>query len=445
MHPWVGLSERVRLGAVTRWVTPELVDGVLARCGVRDKKPGALPARFMVYFTLGLALFHQDSYDDVAEHLVCGIPELSGDIPDKSSFARARVRLGQRAMEAVFRELAGPLAPDGLDGSFWRGERLGAIDGFYLDAPDTAVNRAAFGGQVAQDGSPLAFPQVRVVALTEVGTHAVLDARVGGLVDSEQDLAVPLAASTADMLVIMDRGFVGVGVWRAFTDAGAHVLIRAKPNNVRTPIAHLPDGTCLAEISQWTGGRKSHTITVRVIEYQVGGETIRLLTDLLDPDQAPAAELAALYHERWEAELSNRQLKTVQRGPQQVPRPADPALVHQEVWAHLTVHHCLSAAIVDIAGRHRLDPDRISFVKVLKAMRRSVFQQVASTPRKLAKFLAALCAKLRKLDIGPRRDREADRLVKRFKLKYADPPKGWTRRPTRRAQPKIITLVPRLV
>ncbi|MER6375109.1 transposase [Streptomyces mirabilis] len=162
-------------------------------------------------------------------------------------------------------------------------------------------------GRWPQDGSPLAFPQVRVVTLTEIGTHAVLDARVGGLVDSEQDLAAPLAVAAAGMLVIMDRGFVGVGVWRAFTGAGAHVLIRAKTNNARTPIAHLPDGTYLAEISQWTGGRKSHTVTVRVIEYQVdGGETVRLLTDLLDPDQAPAAELAALYHERWEAELSNR-------------------------------------------------------------------------------------------------------------------------------------------
>ncbi|MGI5134319.1 IS4 family transposase [Streptomyces sp. CA-106110] len=445
-HAWVGLSDQVRLGALTRWVTPELVDEAVVAHGRRDKRPGALPVRTMVYFVLGLALFHQDSYDDVAENLVSAIPGMGGAVPNKSSFTRARQRLGPQVLETVFRKVAGPLAPDGLAGSFWRGMRLAAVDGFYLDAPDTAANRAAFGGQVAKDGSPLAFPQVRVVTLTEIGTHAVLDARVGGLVDSEQDLAVPLAAAATGMLVIMDRGFVGVGVWRAFTGAGAHVLIRAKTNNARTPVERLPDGTYLAEISQWVGGRKVHTVTVRVIEYQVNsGETIRLLTDLLDPDQAPAAELAALYHERWEAELSNRQLKTFQRGPQQVLRSAEPALVHQEVWAHLTVHHCLSRMIVDIAGQHRLDPDRISFVKVLKAARRSVIQQAASTPRRLAKFLATLAAKLRKLDIGPRRDREADRLVKRFKLKYADPPKGWTRQPTRRVQPKTITLIPKLV
>src|SRR5690348_4752504 len=109
MHPWVGLSDRVRLGVVTRWVTPELVATVLGRCGVRDKKPGALPTGFMVYYTLALALFQQDSYDDVAEQLVGTIPELSASVPNKSSFARARTRLGPQVLETLFRELAGPL------------------------------------------------------------------------------------------------------------------------------------------------------------------------------------------------------------------------------------------------------------------------------------------------------------------------------------------------
>ncbi|WP_329295627.1 IS4 family transposase [Streptomyces sp. NBC_01455] len=446
LHPWVGLSDQVRLGALTRWVTPELVDEAISDCGKRDKKPGALPARTMVYFVLGLALFHQDSYDDVAENLVSAIPGLSGGIPNKSSFTRARQRLGPRVLETVFRKVGGPLAPVGLAGSFYRGMRLAAVDGFYLDAPDTPANRAAFGGQDAKDGTPLAFPQVRVVTLSEVGTQAVLDARVGGLVDSEQDLSLPLAGSARDMLVIMDRGFVGVKLWLEFTGAGAHVLIRAKSNNACTSIEPLADGTYLARISQWQGKRQVRSVTVRVVEYQVeGGETVRLLTDLLDPEQYPAAELAALYHDRWEAELSNRQIKTYQRRPQAILRSAAPDLVRQEVWAHLTVHHCLSRMIVDIAGGHRLDPDRISFVKVLKAVRRSVVPQAANTPRKLGKYLASLASNLRKLDIGPRRNREADRLVNRVKLKYADPPKGWTRQPTRRIQPKIITLLPRLV
>jgi len=111
MHPWVGLSDHVRLGAVARWVTPALVAEALDDCGVRDKKPGALPAGFMVYFTLGLALFQQDSCDDVAEHMVGGVPELGGSIPYRSSFTRARQRLGAPAIERVFRKLAGRWPP----------------------------------------------------------------------------------------------------------------------------------------------------------------------------------------------------------------------------------------------------------------------------------------------------------------------------------------------
>lgn len=448
-HSWVGLSDQVRLGALTRWVTPELVNESIVGHGRQGKKPGALPAAVMVYFVLACALFHQDSYDDVAENLVSAIPGLAGQVPNKSSFTRARQRLGPQVLETVFRKVGGPLAPAGLAGSFYRGMRVAAVDGFYLDAPDTKANRATFGGQVAKDGTPQAFPQVRVVTLSEAGTHAVLDAQVGGLVDSEQELAVSLAGGSRDMLVIMDRGFVGVKVWRVFTGSGAHVLIRAKSNTACTPVEHLPDGTYLAKISQWLGGRVVDTVTVRVVEYEVedgDGEIIRLLTDLFDPDAYPAAELAALYHERWEAELSNRQIKTYQRGPQEVLRSATPDLVRQEVWAHLIVHHCLSRLIVQIAAKHRIDPDRISFVKVLKAVRRSVIQNVTSTPRKLGQFLAALTSKVRKLDIGPRRDREADRLVKRLKLKYADPPKGQRgRRPTRRVPPKIMKLLPRLL
>ena len=443
MHPWVGISDHVRLGAVTRWVTPELVDEVLTECGVRDKKPGALPARFMVYFTLGLALFQQDSYDDVAEHLVGGIPELSGSIPNKSSFTRARRRLGPEALEGVFRKLAGPLAPDGLEGSFWRGMRLAAVDGFVLDVPKTEANRRELGGTKDARGQDAGFPQVRVVTLTEVGTHAQIDAAVGGFRDGEPELAVKLAESAAGMLVIMDRGFPGVALWRAYTGAGAHLLIRARSSVAARPIEHLPDGTYLARMNRagQKGAAPGHVV-LRVVEYRVdGGEVIRLLTDLLDPERYPAAELAALYADRWEAESSYRQVKTFQRGPQQVLRSADPDLARQEAWAHLVVHHCLIRIIMELAGGGNIDPDRVSFLKVLKHVRRSVTSQTTNTAVKIGKFMAMLASKLhRKLDSGPRRKREADRLIKRPDSKYSIRTKGQVRRPTRKASAKAITL-----
>ncbi|MBF6303103.1 IS4 family transposase, partial [Nocardia amamiensis] len=380
MHPWTGLSDRVELGAVTRWVTPELIAEALDRCGVGDTRPGALPAGFMVYFVLALALFQQDSYDDVAEHMVGGIPQLRNDIPNKSSFARARQRLGPQVLETVFRALAEPLAPTGLEGSFYRGMRIAAVDGFLLDAPETEANRRQLGGPKDAKGQPAGFPQARVVTLTETGTHAQIDAAVGGFNTGEPELAIRLAASAAGMLVIMDRGFPGVALWRAYTEAGAHLLIRARSCVAARPIEYLPDGTYLARMN--LAGQKRAApghVVLRVVEYRVdAGEVIRLLTDLLDPDDYPAAELAALYHERWEAESSYRQIKTFQRGPQQVLRSADPNLVHQEVWAHLIVHHCLTRIIMELADAEEIDPDRISFLKVLKHVRRSIIGQTAN-------------------------------------------------------------------
>ncbi|MER5891245.1 hypothetical protein ABT160_46195 [Streptomyces sp. NPDC001941] len=165
------------------------------------------------------------------------------------------------------------------------------------------------------------------------------------------------------------------------------------------------------------------------------------MTDLLDHEAYPASELADLYHERWEAESAYRQVKTFQRGRQEVLRSADPQLVRQEVWAHLVVHRCLTGIIMHLAGRHGIDPDRISFVKVLKHTRRSVVRQHTVTPTKIRQFLATLAAKVRrKLDNGTRRLREADRFLKRPNSLYSYRPKDRPRTPARRVAAKTITL-----
>ena len=197
------------------------------------------------------------------------------------------------------------------------------------------------------------------------------------------------------------------------------------------------------------GQRASHPggVTVRVIEYRVdGGEVIRLLTDLVDWQAYPAAELAALYHERWEAEGANRQIKTFQRGPAQLLRSGSAQLARQEVWAHLTVHHCLNQIIVELAAAERLDPDRVSFVKVLKHVRRSVVRQVKDATGVFMAFMAVLERKTRrKLDSGARRLREAPRALKRPDSKYSCSAKGRQHGPTRRVPTKVITLSPAML
>ncbi|MFF0067287.1 IS4 family transposase [Streptomyces sp. NPDC005279] len=450
MHPWIGLSDEVRLGLLTEWIVPELVDEVLGACGRRDAQPRPLSSRFMVYFVLALALFQQDSYDDVAENLVGALGELDQSVPNKSSFTRARQQLGAAPLEGVFRRVAGAIAPPTLEAAFWRGMRVAAVDGFLLDVPENDTTRAAFGGQVDSAGRPIGFPQARVVTLTETGTHATIDARIGSFKGGggEPALATEMAGSAAGMLVIMDRAFPGVVLWKAYTQAGAHVLIRARTFVAAKPMEVLPDGTYLTRMNL-AGQRRSHPggVTVRVIDYQVdGGETTRLLTDLLDPEAGPAEELAALYHERWEVESAYRQLKTFQRGKAEVLRSVSPELVRQEIWAHLTLHHCLNRIIMRLADGEGLDPDRISFVKVLKHTRRSVVLQAGRSTRRLRQFTKRMATKVvRKLDNGLRRLREADRYTRHPVSQYIVRKKEQVRRGTRRVPEKVITLTPAIL
>ena len=209
-------------------------------------------------------------------------------IPARSSFTRARQRLGAGVLEAVFAAgRAGGAA--GLDGAFWRGMRVAAVDGFVLDVPDTEVNR----GRSAARSTPGAmesggFPQARVVTLTETGTHSPVDARVGGFPAGSRRGGRD-AGSAAGMLVIIDRGFPGVALWKAYTQAGAHLLIRARSSVAARPVRVLEDGTYLARMNL-AGQKGAHPggVLVRVIEYRVdGGEVIRLLTDLTDPVAFP--------------------------------------------------------------------------------------------------------------------------------------------------------------
>jgi hypothetical protein len=127
-------------------------------------------------------------------------------------------------------------------------------------------------------------------------------------------------------------------------------------------------------------------------------------------------------------------------------RSADPELVRQEAWAHLAVHHCLTRIIMRLAAQERIDPDRISFVKVLKHVRRSVIRQSAQTSVQIKQVMAMLAAKVRrKLDNGARRLREADRSLKRPASKYSFRKAGQVRRPTRRVAPRVLTLHPAIL
>jgi Insertion element 4 transposase N-terminal/Transposase DDE domain len=396
------LSDRIAIGVLTATFPPELVDRVVAETGRTQRRQRLLPARVVVYFTLAMCVFGQVGYEEVARLLTHGLAWArrwrgGWQVPTTGSITRARARLGPEPLEALFTQTAGPLATSATRGAWYRGWRLVAVDGTRLDVADTPANHAAFGRPKTHRGEQTAFPQVRVVGVAECGTHALLAAAMGPLAKGETTLAAGLlgegGALGAGMLLLADRLLAGAQLWRTAAATGAELLWRTRSNAVLPVLETFADGSYLSRIAAATDRRQRVAPTVvRVVEYRLddpgrpraAGQVYRLLTTILDPERAPAAELAALYHQRWEVEGLLDELKTRQRGPGVVLRSKSPEMVAQEVWAMLLVHRAIRTlmhqAALDDPNGEALDPDRLSFARSLRVVRRQVTSQAASSP-----------------------------------------------------------------
>jgi len=390
------LSDLVSVGVLTRVFPPGVVDEVIADTGRTEQRHRSLPARVMAYFSIGMALYSEGSYEDVLAQLTDGLSWASGwresySPPSKSAIFQARARLGSEPLAALFVRVARPIGAEQTPGVWLAGRRLVAIDGTCLDVADTAVNAAHFGRPGVNKGEQAAFPQARVVALAECGTHAVFAAEIGKYSQSEATLTEPLLDRLEPgMLLTADRGFFSYALWRRAIGTGADLLWRVRTDKSApkpTHVEDLPDGSWLAQLRGLTPAaeRRQEPMLVRVIDYTVedGREnptTYRLVTTLTDPDEVTAVDLAAAYAERWEVELAFDELKTHQRGPRTVLRSKSPDLVLQEIWGHLCCHYAIRSLMAEAATHSGHDPDRVSFVAALRITRQTLAHPGAFPP-----------------------------------------------------------------
>src|SRR4051794_26145770 len=379
----VRLSDHVSLGVIAKTFPLDRVRQVLAETGRASERERDLPAHVMVYYAIALALYTTSGTREVLRCLLEGLRWLWGAeavrVAGKSGISQARTRLGAEPLRRLYDQVVRPVATPATRGAWYRRWRPVSLDGSCLDVADTAENDAAFGRPDAGRGES-AFPQARFVALVENGTHVLFGARLGGFAEGETTLAHgALPALGPGMLCLADRQFFGHALWQAAAATGADLLWRVK-RDLRLPReARLADGSYLSTIYPGEKDRRHRTAgtRVRVVEYRLEGVAeaeplYRLVTTILDPAAAPATELAALYHERWEIEGALAELKTHLRGARMVLRSKTPALVRQEFWGLLLAHFAVRGLMHEAALRAGEDPDRLSFLHAVRVVRRKL-------------------------------------------------------------------------
>ena len=400
------LTDWISLGVLASAVPRDAVDDAVEATGRGAKRSGGkLPPHVMVYFAMAMALYGEDDYEEIIARLAetltrWGSWDDGWEVPTRGGITLARQRLGHEPLRELFGQVAVPVADADTEGAFLGSWRLMTIDGFEWDVPDTKENAAEFGyaGAAAGAGGGVGYPKARVVTIGEAASHAAVAAAIGPVTSKgsgEQSLARALYRRLEeDWLLIADRNFYGWEDWCAAADTGAALLWRVK-SDLRLPVLELlPDGSYSSVlVSRKVKGKARTQLIeaarrgedldpgtarhVRVVEYEVPdregdgtGELIALITTITDLRQAPAGVLAQAYHQRWEHETGNAQLKTYLRGPGKVLRSCKPGMVRQEIYGYLLTHYAISALICQAATAAGADPDRVKFKRTVRIIRR---------------------------------------------------------------------------
>jgi hypothetical protein len=386
------ITDYISLGVIAKYFPVEKIHDVLKQTNRASIRERDLPAHVVVYYVIALALYMRSSYREVLRCLLEGVqwlldPSAKVKVAGKSGISQARSRLGVEPVKKLYAAVVTPIAEKRTKGAWFRQWRLVSLDGSTLDVADTVENDEAFGRPGASRGSS-AFPKIRFVALLENGTHVLWAAHMDPYATNELTLAEKVIPSLRQgMLCMADRFFPSYKLWGMAARTGADLLWRTRQNARLGVEKRLSDGSYLSRIyastSDWRNSRKG--IVVRVIDYRLkdveGSEPLyRLITTILDHKQAPAKELAALYHERWEIETTLDELKTHLRGAQIVLRSKTPDLVRQEFFGLMMAHFAIRGLMHEAALKADEDPDRLSFLHSVRVVQRRMARYAAIPP-----------------------------------------------------------------
>ena len=378
------ITDYISLGVVTKTFPLDKIREALTATQKQSVRQRDLPSHVVVYYVIALALYMQSSYREVLRCLLEGIqwlrePTAQIHVAGNSGISQARTRVGWEPLRRLHDQVVRPVAVAATKGAWYRKWRLVGIDGSTLDVADEKENNEAFGRPGASRGES-AYPKIRFVSLVENGTHVLFGSRMADYATSENELAKIVLPSLGNgMLCVADRGFFGFQMWKQAAATGADLLWRVRKNIVLPCDQRLPDGSYLSRIypSQQDQRRARNAVVIRIIEYRLEGiegaePMYRLATTIPDHELAPAVELAALYHERWEIETALDELKTHLRGAHIVLRSKTPDLVRQEFYGLVMAHFAVRGLMHEAALSADEDPDRLSFLHAVRVIRRKM-------------------------------------------------------------------------
>lgn len=388
------VPDLIGLGLLAAFCPPATIDAILRETKRLERRTRLLPARLVVYYVLAMALYSSEGYRELYRLLVEGLrsvdPSLPIVVPQKSALAKARERVGSEPLRRLFERTSMPMAAPSTRGAWYRRWRLTSLDGSTMEVPDTAENDRYFGRPSVTRGEKSAYPRLRWVALGEVGSRAIIGLEAGSYREGESRLARPLLQRLSPgMLCLCDRYFYGFELWEQARQTGADLAWRIRKNLVFPAETTLADGSYLSRAFPSSRQlRKGHPgVPIRVIDYRIDDRgrplaepLYRLVTTILDPDEAPANELAALYAERWEVETSIKEVKSYQGRPNAVLRSKKPDGVLQELYGLLIVHYAIRWLIHQASLKEDVDPDRPSFTSALRVMRRKLSRPESFSP-----------------------------------------------------------------
>lgn len=417
------VSESVRMEALERVVPYEQLQAVVVAHGLQRQRQRKLSAEIGLLLGIAMHLYRGCSLVQVLWKVMKGVRLLRpGTQPaTKGAVSQLRYAIGARAMVDLFHRVCQPMARPDTPGAFWQGLRLMGIDGTEESTADTPGNARFFGRHWGGWGVA-AFPQLKAVHLVELGTHAVVDSGIWQVHSGEKTIGKRMLRSLRPgMLVLWDCGFHSFDMVQKALATDAHILTRL-PTNVKVkPISPVADGSTLIDLVQrdHQGRRVRETIRLRLIEYTVRdpalpgyGEHRRLITSLLDDAAHPALELAQLYHERWEVEITIDEIDTHQRQTAARFRSLKPVGVVQEFYGLLIAHYVLRKIMLDAAHTAHIDPDRLSFTNALELIVDAIYDFQILPPAQHDARYQQLLRDITAFQLPPRVTRSNPRVIR---------------------------------